>query len=408
MKTILYFQSSYCESNNAEAEGAFAWAKSAKWNVQAIPYANAAKNLQIANDRIRKKPPIGKLVAFWNADGAIVDCGAAVGLLRPRDFGKLPVVFLDCPPMAGAVRVRSDGRAVGECAARELLALGFPRYAYIPWIKPLDWSRERGDVFLSCVRMNGHPTLPFDWKGANGEDAMRRVLSDWIAAAPRPLAIFAANDYIASLVVTCANRAHLRVPEELAVLGVDDDVRVCTCSQPTISSIHMDFERAGWSAAMLLDQMMRQPGKAPAGVTFGVARVSRRESTKVQLRRDKSVDGALSLIRRAALDGITAADVIAQSGFSRRLLEMRFREATGHSILQEIRSVRISCAKRLLEYTSASLPEIARQCGYQSVVTFRTAFITEVGQAPRTYRMKLRHGTRGKSTSSTSATHKGR
>ena len=117
METVIYFQSAYCESNDAEVHGVQRWAQQAKWNVRVIPYAEAAASrLQSRVDRM-KPPPIAKLIDFWHPIGAIVDCGAAVGLLKPSDFGRLPVVFLDCPAIKGGVCVRSDSRAIGESAS---------------------------------------------------------------------------------------------------------------------------------------------------------------------------------------------------------------------------------------------------------------------------------------------------
>lgn len=388
MKTILYFQSSYCESNNTEAASALSYAETVGWQMRIIPYSNAAANRLHGEARTRKKPPIAKLASFWKADGAIVDCGAAVGLLKPRDFGSLPVVFLESPPVLGVPRVSSDGRAIGECAARELLTLGFPRYAYIPWITPLTWSKERGTFFTDCIRMNGLPLVPFEWHGAHNEETMQQELQSWFNTISHPLAIFAANDYIASLVISCACRARLHVPKDISVLGVDDDPRICTGTRPTISSIRPDYEKAGWSAAMLLDEVMKRPETKTSEITFGVDRVNRRESSHMHIHRNQGVVSAQEIIRRAAIDGIGAAEVSAQVNCSRRLLELRFKEATGRSLLQEIRSIRIAHARRLLAYTNKPLPDVAHQCGYKSVVTFRKAFYTEMRKTPRDYRQQ--------------------
>ena len=390
MRTIVYFQSAYCECNDAEIHGVFRWARKAQWNVQVIPYAEAAASrLQTKQDE-RGVPPVGKLVDFWRPEGAIVDCGAAVGLLKPADFGTLPVVFLDCSTRIDGVAVRSDSGAIGESAARELLSLGFPNYAFVPWIEPLGWSRERGDVFVGCVRLNSLPCHCFSWNAkTKSEVSMRRQLTDWLGKLPLPVAVFAANDYLASLLVSSARSLQLRLPDDVAVLGVDNDARICELSSPTISSVCPDFEGAGYRAATLLEEMIRNPGARPKDVYFGVERIVRRESTRRTLRSDHRVDPVVDYIRKSAHEGITPASVAARMGCSRRLLEMRFREMTGHTILDEIRAARTERAKRILSTTDSSIEDVARECGYEDVGTFRRAFARETGVTPLNYR---KHG----------------
>ena len=388
METVIYFQSAYCESNDAEVHGVQRWAQQAKWNVRVIPYAEAAASrLQSRVDRM-KPPPIAKLIDFWHPIGAIVDCGAAVGLLKPSDFGWLPVVFLDSPAIKGGVCVRSDSRAIGESAARELLSLGFSTYAYVPWFRQMAWSRERGKAFAEIVQMNGCAFHAFDWRKAKSDVEMRRRLSVWLEAVPRPVGVFAANDYVASLVESCAIALKIRIPEDVAILGVDNDVRICTYARPTLSSVNPDFEVAGWCAASLLDQMIRNPELRPSDAFFGVESIVRRESTRIRPHHDDRIESVLTLIRNSAHEGLTPAGIAKQIGCSRRLLELRFKEMTGSTLLKEIRSVRIELARRLLTRSSLSYEEVSQQCGYTSVVTFRRAFMTETGISPRECRMR--------------------
>ena len=207
MKTILYFQSSCCENNDALLRGVSRWARRAKWDVQIIPYAKAAASRQLDEKTGSAKPPIRELVDFWKPRGAIVECGSAVGLLTASDFAPLPVVFLDCSADVGAPAVRSDGREIAERAAAELFSLGFANYAYVPWFEPLAWSVARGDVFAACIRRSGGTVSRLDWGDDASEMALRRRFMDWIRSQPRPVGVFAANDYIASLVISGARAA---------------------------------------------------------------------------------------------------------------------------------------------------------------------------------------------------------
>ena len=383
MKTILYFQSSCCENNDALLRGVSRWAHKAKWNVQVVPYAKAAASRQLDGDGGAAKPPIDELVGFWHPQGAVVECGSAVGLLTADDFAALPVVFLDCSGDVGAPAVRSDARDIAECAAHELLALDFADYAYAPWLEPLAWSIERGDVFEAYVRRNGLACHRLDWDGDRSEMALRKRLAEWMDALPRPVGVFAANDYVASLVVSCAQALRLRVPDDVAVLGVDNDLRICDYAQPTISSLAPDYEGAGETAAALLDRRMRNPDAKIADALFGVGRIVRRESTRLVRRRDKRIEKVLALIRTESQTGLSPSDLARRLNCSRRLLEMRFREATGRTLLAEIRATRIECAKQLMERNDMRLSEVAHHCGYQSECAFRRAFKQETGHSPR-------------------------
>lgn len=389
MNTIIYLQSAYCECNDAEIHGVFRWARRAKWSVRVIPYAEAAASRLQERRGKAGVPSLCKLIDFWRPAGAIVDCGAAVGLLEPSDFGALPVVFLDCSTPIGGVAVRSDGGKIGESAVQELLSLGFRNYAFVPWIRPLGWSRERGDVFVGGIRANGLPCHCFSWNGESTEVEMLRSLTDWLGKLPRPVGVFAANDYIASLVVSCAGSLRLHLPDDMAVLGVDNDIRICELSHPTISSVSPDFEGAGYMAAQLLDGMIRHPGTRPKDAFFGVDRIVRRESTRLLVRKDRRIETVLDFIHKSAHEGITPTAVAARMGCSRRLLEMRFREMTGHTMLDEIRAVRMERAKRMLAQSDVSIEDVARLCGYEDSGTFRRAFTQEVGASPSFYR---KHG----------------
>lgn len=390
MKTILYFQSSLNASNNSVLDGVSRYAKSANWKVRVTPYADAA---YLRGDRADGcgVPDVNGLVEFWTPDGVIAECGAAQNLLKPSDFRSVPVVFVDRIQSGNEISISSDPRAIAELAARELLSLGFKTYAYVPFKEPLPWSEERGKAFARLVKMNGLKFHQFR-KRPFGDDADTYLawLRVWLRNAPKPMGVFAANDYMASLVLSCAERENINVPNELAVIGVDNDPEICERTSPTLSSILLDHERAGYLAAQLLNERMTYPRRKVSGETFGAVGVSHRQSTFRYSRNDDRVAVALELIRRNACDGISSKEVIAEMGCSRRLAELRFREVTGHSILEEILAVRIARAKHLLEHTSKPIAEIAATCGYGSPNALRKVFEPAVGLTPREWRKSCR------------------
>ena len=386
MKTILYFQSSLNASNNSVLDGVSRYAKSANWRVHVTPYADAA---YIRGDHADGggMPDVKGLLRFWEPDGVIAECGAAQTLLKPCDFRSVPVVFVDRIQSGNEVSISSDAEAIAELAARELLSLGFKTYAYVPFVEPVLWNVKRGEEFARLVKMNGLKFHQFR-KRPFGDDAetYRAWLRSWLRNAPKPMGVFAANDYIASLVLSCAEREKIDVPNELAVIGVDNDLEICERTNPNLTSILLDHERAGYLAAQLLNEKIIYPRRKVKGTAFGPVCVCHRQSTFAYSRKDDRVTVALKLIRRNACDGLKARDVIAEMGCSRRLAELRFREVTGHSILEEILSVRIERAKYLLKHSEKSIAEVARSCGYGSANALRKVFAAETGKNPLVWR----------------------
>ena len=245
MKTILYFQSSLNASNNSSLEGVRRFAKSSNWRVHVTPYADAAYH-HGDHTVSSQQPDVKNLLKFWNPVGVIAECGAAPDLLNPRNFGTVPVVLLNRLPVQGAVCVTSDAAAIAELAARELLSLGFKTYAYVPWMEAVYWSEDRGEEFARLVRKGGFKFLqPGKLPSGAGTEAYRNWLCAWLRNAPKPLGVFAANDYIASLLISCAELEKIPVPNKLAIIGVDDDPAICEHSDPPLTSIQLDRERAG-------------------------------------------------------------------------------------------------------------------------------------------------------------------
>ena len=388
MKTILYFQSSLNASNNSCLEGVNRYAKTAGWHVHVTPYADAAYIRGDHTDDTRR-PDVKGLLEFWKPDGVIADCGAARELIDPDDFKTVPVVFLDRVPAGNEICVTSDARQVAALAAKELLSLGFRTYAYVPFNLRVSWSVERGAEFERLVRMDGCKFHLFR-RRPFGDDAetYRTWLREWLRKAPKPMGVFAANDFVAETVLSCAEREKIDVPHELAVIGVDNNPDVCERTKPSLTSILLDNEKAGYLAAELLNQKMAHPRRKVANGLFGPVCVYHRQSTFLYSRNDDRVSVALKLIRRNACDGLKAKDVIAGMGCSRRLAELRFREMTGRSILEEILAVRVERAKHLLEHSSKSIAEIAKSCGYGSANALRKVFAAETGKNPLVWRKR--------------------
>lgn len=388
MRTVLYFQSGLCESNTAKLEGAYRYAKTARWHLQVVPYAEAVRGReQVA--RLRAAPDIRVLVDFWNPSGAIVDAGSSSFVLSIAAFKGLPTVFLDSKPTAGSVCITSNAAEIADVVAKELMKADCAAYGYVPFEEKMWWSVERGVRFAEFIRLNGRKCHLFRMRrGMDDSGTYRRWLSDWLKRAPRPFGVFAANDYTAQTVLSCAARVRIKVPDELRVVGVDNDIQICEHSRPPLTSVILDFEAAGYLAAESLMERILHPRKRIENRTFGVFGIQHRLSTAVFRRHDDRVCAAVEYIRRNSCRTICTQDVVAVMRCSRRLAEMRFREVTGRSIGDEIRSVRLEYAKYLLAHTKEPVSAVAARCGYASAEPLRRLFLSATGLSPLKWRKR--------------------
>jgi len=390
-RTILFFASAFCQTNQMQQDGTHRYANAVGWRMRTVEYGRAARD-RTGHDGVRGRDDIRRLVEFWKADGCIVDCGNEPTTLKASDFAGIPTVFLDRHPdtiESGAVCVSSDAVAVASSAAQVLMELGLGDYAYVGWTEPVIWSREREERFAEIVYLNGKVFHQFPQPPRKIVDSrLHTLLLSWLPSLPKPCGIFAANDYVARIVLEACAQLRIAVPSEIVVVGVDNEDRICENTSPTLTSVMSDNDRGGYIAAETLDELIR--GKSPGNRTFGVLTVVRRQSTCRYKRSDARVLAAVENIRRQACEGLTARAVIAGMGCSRRLAEIRFREVTGHSILDEITEVRLMHAQMLLRDPRKTVEIVAARCGYNSAVALRKAFLSHMGEKLSVWRERQR------------------
>ena len=389
---VLLFQSSFGKTNRDSFDGVFRYAREVGWTVQTVCFADASAS------RFTSEPSVSDirgLLRFWRPDGCIVECAGRAPRMKPSLFGKTPVVFLDCSPSdagRGAICVSSESGSVAACAAKELLSLGFSDYAYLPHSHNVIWSRERGDEFRRLVLMNGKRFHACPAPLPEGDDmALHNALARWAASLPKPCGVFAVNDSRADKMLRACAAAGISVPDGIAVVGVDDDGQVCENAQPSLSSVHTDNECSGYVASQLLSRCLSAGGRRAArSAVFGASGVHRRASTRLQGCGDVRVRRALEFIRRHVCEGIMVHDVVAEMDCSRRLADLRFRERLGHSILDEIQTVRIEEVKRLLSGPQQRISAIVDICGYASLSVLCREFRKWTGASMREWRRRQR------------------
>ena len=336
--------------------------------------------------------PVRDLIKFWSPAGCIVEAtgdGVTAETISKRAFGSVPVVYIggDTPVTpAGATCVIHDAAAAGAAAARELIALGLENFAFVG-MEGRDWSRRRAEAFAAALRMNGKALAETDMH-PGGKD--NRRLSKWLEGLQKPCGLFAASDTIAANVLSVCRTIGIAVPDDVAIIGIDDNVALCESTRPTLTSIHPDFRKGGRLAARLLARKLIGRGRVPQSTVFTISGIVRRGSTRRMKCKDKCVSDALDRIWGHGGTRLSPKDIVGNFPCSRRNAEIRFRRATGRSIHDEIMGARLDLAKRLLAETSLSVSSVAAECGYASNGHFRDAFRAATSLNPLAWRKSTR------------------
>jgi len=378
MRTILFFHTSQRQAWQKERDGAYRFARAKRWRIQVI-------------EPTKRPPAIHSLIDFWNPSGCLVECsGARSDYFDPGAFGDLPVVYLGRDPRTlpeSASFVNPSNKGPGRCAAIELLSAGFTNFGFVASSGNHFWSRDREAEFRRTLWANGYPCAVFgrDSTVKSGE-ARGRALRNWLKVLTKPCGVMAENDYAASEVIDIAGRLRLRIPQSLSVIGTDNDTSLCENAKPSLSSVFLDFEHAGYRACEILSELIDQPDTSPVRETYSALGLIRRGSTPAGIGTPPRIGKALDFIRRKACEGISAADVAAHMPGSRRLAEMDFRKTTGRSIFEEIQRVRFERVELLLGDRSLQLGAIAAQCGWKTENALRTAFLKRYGKPMREWR----------------------
>ena len=332
----------------------------------------------------RSAQTVSALVDLLHPDGIVVwEDALTPDEVRAAVGPDVPAVFVDCGSAYGAERsgrtgrVRSDPKSIAAIAARALLPSGYADFAFVPNPVSQIWSQERGDAFERCMEIAGKRFHRFERSGESGTGALER----WLKALPKPCGIFAANDAVGEEVLGACAQLGISVPDDVAVIGVDDYAYFCEATTPTLSSIAMNLRGEGRVAVELLEDLMNSPGH-PQPPRFVPARDAvPRASTRFA--RDRRVARALEFIRlHACTEKFGPRDVVREMGVSRTLADRLFRAVLGHTMLEEIHAVRLARAKELL--AAGTPPDIAAaRCGYASHDDFRRVFRHRIGTTAR-------------------------
>ena len=266
--------------------------------------------------------------------------------------------------------VHNDDVAIGRRGAEYLSSLGVFRsygfaarsvdsHNYVPILRERGFREGLAGI---SADVRTYETAAGVARGSYGDIA---ALGEWLRALPKPAAVMASHDLRAMHVMEAAKAVGIGIPDEVAVIGVDNDELVCETAEPTLTSIAPDHVRLGELAAAALRKVMANPNAPPFETLSSVKTIVERQSARHTMPAARLVERAQAFIRRNAVKGIGAADVVRHLGVSRRLADMRFRQLTGGTILGAILKARLAALQRRLRDTDAPIAKVTAACGFR-------------------------------------------
>jgi LacI family transcriptional regulator len=326
-----------------------------------------------------------------------------------RDVGKLEEVVASGIPavvvghsrteVPGLVNVVTDSEAIGRMAAEHLLECGLRHFGYCglarSGIERTPWSEQRAQSFAGRLAESGFGVEIFEpaeeRKDRNSVPAPPLVrelegIARWLKRLPKPVGVMACNDDRGQQVIEACRLAGLAVPDEVAVIGVDNDELICGFSNPPLSSVALNFEKAGYESADALQRMFSGRRPVSRKILVHPTHVVMRHATNILAVDDPLVAGALRVIREQCERPLLVAEVARAVAVSRRVLEKRFRAVLARSILSEIRRARVNRIAQLLAGTTQSIAEIAGQLRFDGPQHIARYFRAEKGLTPREFR----------------------
>ena len=316
----------------------------------------------------------------------------------------LPFVALDLPESIAAafrrkgtrfVELASDSEGAVHMAVEHILQKQFRHFAFVGYHGQV-WSEKREKHFVNRISQEGynvhlyrtpvHQGLPLRW------EKEEPILAQWLQTLPKPIGLMACNDQRGREVLDACSLAEIAVPEEIAVVGIDNDELLCELSFPPLSSVALNAVQGGYLAAMTLHEMIAKTSRTYKKIIVPPLHVIERRSTESVAIDDPEVAAALQFIHTQSPIGLTIDSVVASTCVSRRILEIRFRKLLKSTILQEIQKVRVGRAKRLLLETDYSIEKIAEMVGFATGSYFVQFFRGETGMTPAKFKRKSQVG----------------
>lgn len=326
-------------------------------------------------------------VARFKGDGIIARIETP-GIAAAVTATGLPVVDVSAARLVESLPwVETDDRAIAELALSHLTERGFKRLAYCGDDR-FNWSRWRYEHFTKLAEKSGHLCAVLNTPAtALDPDEELATLTRWVQSLEKPVGIMACYDIRGRQILDACRAADIDVPDDVAVLGVDNDQLLCDLTDPTLSSIVPDTHKAGYLAAETLAKLMSHKQVAPGSSSLVPPRgIVTRRSTDGLAIEDVDVSAAMRFIREHACEGINVDHVLDQVPLSRRVLEARFKKAINRTPHEQILRLQLQRAKELLTETELPLSQVAAACGFRHAEYLSVVFKKHEGVPPSHYR----------------------
>jgi LacI family transcriptional regulator len=330
----------------------------------------------------------------WGANAVIGQLYNDADVVKIVEAG-IPVIaqdfkerFSDIPNITGAYR------ETGEMGASYFLKKGYTNFAFYGF-SDIVWSRERAEGFEKKINESGHEVHYFEHRKARSEELWYykpSSLNQWLKSLPKPVALMACDDNQGQHITEACRHSGIRIPEEVAVLGVDNDELLCDLSDPPLSSIALDVEKGGYDSAALLDRLIREGMDRFEDIVVKPTQVITRQSTDIYATEDDYIASSLKYIHRNIDKNLQVEDVVKQVPLSRRSLEKRFQHVTGYPIYKYIYNLRIEKFTQKLLETDLTVFEIALDLGLNDSKNIARQFRQVKGCNPIEYRKRYTPG----------------
>jgi LacI family transcriptional regulator len=305
---------------------------------------------------------------------------------------KVPVITIGYREIIpGLPQILGESEKIGQLAAEHFLNKGFKYFGYCGFDE-MHWSRERAQAFGKVLQENGHTIFLYkNLKSSKRKfwELEQQDIAQWLESLPKPIGILACNDDRGLHLINASKLAKMRIPEDVSILGVDNDEFVCGLTWPPLSSIALSTEKAGYEVGRLLSDMMKRKRSISRSIYVNPTHVITRQSTDIVAVDDADVSQAVHFIQNNTDREVSVDDVVNMTATSRRTLEKKFRMLLNNrSIYDEIRRSRVNRIISMLLETDLSITQIGLAMDFTDLTHISRLFKEETGQTPLSYRNK--------------------
>ncbi len=308
------------------------------------------------------------------------------------EFKSLGIPILVTPSkrlIPDVINIVADDEKLGELGARYFIDKGYKNLAFYG-TDQIFWSRIRKESFRKTVDSFNLNYFQFESLLNEKWQSNVNIITNWMISLPKPVAIMACNDDFGIHIIEAANMVDIKVPEEVAIMGVDNDEFICELYDPPMSSIDQEPENVGFKVAQVVKEIIKNGKKVNSKIISSNFRIVTRRSTDIFAIEDIQLVKALNYIKEnATRKSISVAEVVAATTLSRRLLEIRFRKLLNRSVLQQIKQVRVETIVHKLVTTREPISKIAYTLGFNSIVSFSNYFKNEKKISPGEFRKQF-------------------